>query len=103
MLSSAIRSTSVSVVALMAPMCRTAVDPPGLAGEPVLRAGGAMSPAISCFARLRQRSSWRSQSQTTTSWPRSLKAATRLEPIKPAPPVTRYIGSAGRDRTGGQA
>ena len=28
------------------------------------------------------------------SWPRPLRAATRFEPMKPAPPVTTYIGLA---------
>src|SRR5215472_3127503 len=55
------------------------------------RASGAIRSTISCPARLRQRSSLRSQSHTTTSAPRSDNSATRLEPMNPAPPVTTYM------------
>ncbi len=85
-----IRSTSVSVVELMAPMCTTAVTSPRWLSNQRSKSSGAMRSTISCFARLRQRSSLRSQSHTTTASPLRLSSATRFEPMKPAPPVTTY-------------
>jgi hypothetical protein len=88
---STIRSTSVSVVALMAPRCTTASTSPAFLLSQSTSVSGAIIPAISCFARFRQRSSFRSQSQTTTSSCRRASAPTTFEPINPAPPVTTYI------------
>src|SRR5690349_9154287 len=52
---------------------------------------GGMRRAGGCLARLRHLPSLPSRSTMTVSWPRRTKAACRLEPMKPAPPVTRII------------
>ena len=91
-----IRSMSVSVVELLAPMCSTASScAPWRSSQGGSASGstrsamlvlGEVAPALVLAAASRT---------TTTSWPRSDSAATRFEPMKPAPPVIR--------RTCGQA
>ena len=103
----ATRSPSRTVVSLMAPRCSTASSSGPALQKSSISSGGSR-PAMGCLARLRHLSSVPSRSTTITSAPRAHSAATRLEPMKPAPPVTRYIGAipsleqvaAGRERPG---
>src|SRR5262245_48412065 len=58
------------------------------------RAGATIS-ASDRLAMLRHLSPSPSVSQIATAWPFSSSAATRLEPINPAPPVTTIMQSSG--------
>ncbi len=88
---SMMRSASASVVEEIAPMCTIASILAPCAGSHSSKASGAMSSRRGTRARLRHLPASRSRSQTATGSPRSASAATRFEPMKPAPPVRRIM------------
>jgi len=83
------------------------VESVALGLEPGRKRLGGMISRQRDFARLRHLSPHRSRSETMTSRPSPASAATRFEPMNPAPPVTRIIrglyGGERRARMGGHA
>jgi len=85
------RSASVSVVEEIAPMWKIVETVSPRVASQWSSCSGAMMSRRSIFATLRHLSPVRSRSQTATSWPSAARAAARLEPMNPAPPVTSIM------------
>ncbi len=83
---------SVTVVADVAPMWKIVSTSSPFAASQDMSSAGATCAATGCFSMTAVFSGWSRTSQTTISVsPRSASAATRFDPINPAPPVTTIM------------
>ena len=80
----------MAVVSLMAPMWNT-ISSGGLVSRKASNCSGAMIRPGGCAATFRHFWPVPSQSATTVWQPLACRAACRLLPMKPAPPVTRIM------------